>query len=105
MCEQVSSNLWYLDTIITSTTEDSTKVKPFLKRVIEGDHWADLHNIQQDGNESQINHVADLIIDTARNLFNAREIAIDNSGDRDIAPLDAYRQAIQDMVSHAKKLK
>jgi hypothetical protein len=92
---------WPLDTIITSTTEEDKDIqKTFLQRVLDNLHRTELDNIQQnDKRASPINHIAALIMDTARSLFNARDIEIYDSDDGKIAPLDAYRQAIQDMVS------
>ncbi|CAI7678096.1 unnamed protein product [Penicillium manginii] len=103
--------LWILDNRIvpsfksTPTTEEDKDIqKTFLQRVLDNLHRTELDNIQQnDKRASPINHIAALIMDTARSLFNARDIEIYDSDDGKIAPLDAYRQAIQDMWASALK--
>lgn len=89
-----------LDIIITSTTEEDKEVqKTFLRRVLDNLHRTELGNINQnDKTTSSIHQIASLIMDTARDLFNVRDIAVYHDEDGKIAPLDGYRQAIQFMV-------
>lgn len=84
----------YLDTIITSTTEEPDEItNTFLQRV--------LINLQaRNGNTiSSIEDIAEYIIATATSLFNAQDIEIDHSDDGTRSPLDIFRETIQHVVS------
>ncbi|KAJ5987989.1 hypothetical protein N7481_003199 [Penicillium waksmanii] len=94
------------NTIITSTTEESKDIKKtFFQRVFDNIHQTDLDKLYEDDKHSPvIYHLADIIMDTARGLFDARDIELNNSEDSGISPFDAYRKSIQRMRDYEIKL-
>ncbi|PYH94927.1 hypothetical protein BO71DRAFT_440695 [Aspergillus ellipticus CBS 707.79] len=100
--------LWVIqdNTIITSTTDEvEDPEETFLQRVLDNLYQTDLDGIvQTKRSQSAIYHVAGVIMDTARGLFNAREIQITSATDSKISPLNVYSKAIQRMRDTEIKL-
>ncbi|RAH47386.1 uncharacterized protein BO95DRAFT_84082 [Aspergillus brunneoviolaceus CBS 621.78] len=97
--------LWILhdDTIITSVTQEvEDGEKTFLERVLDKLNQADF-DIPEEKKEQASSlpayqiRIVQGILDTARDMFDARDILIDPPLKEKIAPLEVYRRAIQTM--------
>ncbi|PYI32207.1 hypothetical protein BP00DRAFT_473520 [Aspergillus indologenus CBS 114.80] len=98
--------LWILhdDTIITSVTKEiEGSDKTFLGRVLDRLNQTEFDRPRQSKAQSEKvptyeAQIVQVILETARAMFNGRDILIDPRSGEKVAPLDVYRKAIQEMV-------